>query len=214
METTFPLLFAAVVGFGHAFEADHLVAVSNIVTKRDKLNLALKDGIFWGLGHTSMIFLIGLVVILGKVAVDETVFAWFEALVGCMLIGLGGFRLFQFFRHRRLHRQHIRHEHHPLMDHHHNHHLAYGVGLIHGLAGSGAMILLVMTEIRGSFNSLLYLVIFGVGSIAGMLVAAGIFSLPFSRKLQGKHGLQSGLILLSSVLCIGYGAFVLAANLS
>ncbi|MCB0610939.1 MAG: urease accessory protein [Lewinella sp.] len=213
METTFPLLFAAVVGFGHAFEADHLVAVSNIVTKRDKLNLALKDGIFWGLGHTSMIFLIGLVVILGKVAVDETVFAWFEALVGFMLIGLGCFRLFQFFRHRKLHRRHIDHEHHPLMDHHHHHHLAYGVGLVHGLAGSGAMILLVMTEIQGSFNSLLYLAIFGVGSIAGMLVAAGIFSLPFSRKLHGKHGLQSGLILLSSVLCIGYGAFVLAVNL-
>ncbi len=214
MEATFPLLFAAVVGFGHAFEADHLVAVSNIITKRDKLNLAIKDGIFWGLGHTSMIFLIGLVVILGKVAVDETVFSWFEAMVGVMLIGLGSYRLFQFFRHRHLHHQNIHHEHHPLMDHHHNHHLAYGIGLIHGLAGSGAMILLVMTEIQDSFDSLLYLVIFGVGSIAGMLVAAGIFSLPFSRKLHGKHGLQSGLILLSSILCIGYGAFVLAGNLS
>ena len=168
---------------------------------------------YWMREWTGVVFLIGLVVILGKVAVDKTVFAWFEALVGFMLIGLGCFRLFQFFRHRKLHRRHIDHEHHPLMDHHHHHHLAYGVGLVHGLAGSGAMILLVMTEIQGSFNSLLYLAIFGVGSIAGMLVAAGIFSLPFSRKLHGKHGLQSGLILLSSVLCIGYGAFVLAVNL-
>ena len=66
METSFPLLFAAVVGFGHAFEADHLVAVGNIVTKRDKLPLAIKDGIFWGLGHTSTIFLIGLIMIIGK----------------------------------------------------------------------------------------------------------------------------------------------------
>ncbi len=66
MEGFFSLLFAAVVGFGHAFEADHLVAVGNIVTKRDRLKLALKDGIFWGLGHSSTIFLIGIVMIIGK----------------------------------------------------------------------------------------------------------------------------------------------------
>ena len=60
MEASVPLLFAAMIGFTHAFEADHLVAVSNIVTKRDKLLLAVKDGIYWGLGHTSTIFLIGL----------------------------------------------------------------------------------------------------------------------------------------------------------
>ena len=52
MEGSFPLFFAAVVGFGHAFEADHLVAVSNIVSKRNNLSLAIKDGIYWVLGHT------------------------------------------------------------------------------------------------------------------------------------------------------------------
>ena len=63
MDATFPLLFAAVVGFTHAFEADHLVAVSNIVTKRNKILLATKDGLFWGLGHTSTILIIGLILI-------------------------------------------------------------------------------------------------------------------------------------------------------
>ena len=66
MEASVPFLFAAMIGFTHAFEADHLVAVSNIVTKRDKLLLAVKDGIYWGLGHTSTIFLIGLLIIVGK----------------------------------------------------------------------------------------------------------------------------------------------------
>jgi high-affinity nickel permease len=55
METSIPLLFAAVVGFQHAFEADHLVAVSSIVSKRRSTLLAVKDGIFGGLGHTSTI---------------------------------------------------------------------------------------------------------------------------------------------------------------
>ena len=206
MDTSFPLLFAAVVGFSHAFEADHLVAVSNIVTKRDKMALAIKDGIYWGFGHTSTIFLIGLLIIVGRVAFFDGYFSYFEALVGLMLVGLGLFRLYQYYNRRRRPSQWI--------DERRNHHLAYGVGFVHGLAGSGAMILLVMTEIQGSFNSMMYLLIFGIGSVAGMLVAAGLFSLPFSRKITGNESLQLALILLSSLLCIGYGAFVIMENLS
>jgi sulfite exporter TauE/SafE len=75
------------------------------------------------------------------------------------------------------------------------------------------MILLVMTEIQDSFNSMMYLLIFGIGSIIGMLVAAGIFSLPFSKKITNNQSLQTVLVLLSSALCIGYGAFVLIENI-
>lgn len=206
MEATFPLVFAALVGFSHAFEADHLVAVSSIVTKRNRVILAIKDGIYWGLGHTSTIFLIGLLMIIGKVTFFNGYFGYFEALVGLMLISLGAYRLYQYFRSNKRYSQ--------LTDPEEKHHLAYGVGLVHGLAGSGAMILLVMTEIQSSFNSLLYLLIFGLGSVVGMLVAAGLFSLPFSKKITRNQTLQTCLILLSSVLCIGYGFFVLMENLT
>lgn len=205
MESTFPLLFAAVVGFSHAFEADHLVAVGNIVTKRDRVALAIKDGMYWGLGHTSTIFLIGLIMIVGKATFLNGYFGYFEAGVGLMLVVLGVFRLYQFFKVEKHSHQHIATE--------RNHHLAYGVGLIHGLAGSGAMILLVMTEIQSTLSSMAYLVIFGMGSVLGMLVAAGIFSLPFSRKVTTHQGLQLGLIVLSSLLCIGYGGYVIWENL-
>lgn len=209
MDTSFPLLFAAVVGFGHAFEADHLVAVSNIVTKRKSLMLAVKDGIYWGLGHTSTIFLIGLIVIVGKATFLNDYFDYFEATVGLMLIALGIFRLTQYFNKK--------YQHEPTHDHHHHdqhhHHLAYGVGLVHGLAGSGAMVLLVMTSIQSSFTSMMYLLIFGLGSVLGMLVAAGIFSLTFANKVTRKHSIQRGLIVISSVLCIGLGAYVVIENL-
>ncbi|MBX2877240.1 MAG: urease accessory protein [Saprospiraceae bacterium] len=206
MEASFPLLFAAVIGFGHAFEADHLVAVGNIVTKRDKLRLAVKDGIYWGLGHTSTIFLIGLIMIIGKATFLNGYFSYFEAGVGLMLIILGIFRLYQYFRSEKKIAD--------LMDADSNHNLAYGVGLVHGLAGSGAMILLVMTEIQSSFNSMVYLLIFGIGSVVGMLVAAGIFSLPFSKRITSNQSLQLALVLLSSLLCIGYGGYVLIENLA
>lgn len=205
MEASLPLLFAAVVGFGHAFEADHLVAVSSIVSKRDRLLLAVKDGIFWGLGHTSTIFVIGLIMIIGQATFLNNYFGYFEAGVGLMLILLGCYRLYK-YRHHRADLDH-------LVDTHDHHHLAYSVGLVHGLAGSGAMVLLVMTEIKGSVNSLLYLLIFGLGSVIGMLVAAGIFSLPLSQKLTGSRGLKLTLILLSSFICIGYGAYILSENL-
>lgn len=204
MEATFPLLFAAAVGFGHAFEADHLVAVGNIVTKRDKLNLAIKDGIYWGLGHTSTIFLIGAIIILGKATFLNGYFKYFEAIVGLMLIVLGLFRFIQFFNKKNL----------ETTDSSNHHHLAYGIGLVHGLAGSGAMILLVMSEIQSSFSSMVYLLIFGIGSVIGMLVAAGIFSLPFSKKITTNEKLQLGLIILSSLLCVGYGGYIVMENLA
>ena len=206
MDTTFPLIFAAVVGFGHAFEADHLVAVSNIVTKRKNPLLAIKDGLYWGLGHTSTIFFIGTLMIVGKATFLNGYFGYFEALVGLMLVLLGLFRLFRFFRGEEPHTHHDHHD-------HKQHHLAYGVGLVHGLAGSGAMILLVMTEIQSKLTGILYLLLLGLGSALGMLVAAGLFSLPFSKRLTGNQNLQTGLILLSSLLCIGFGAYILVENL-
>lgn len=205
MEASFPLLFAAVVGFTHAFEADHLVAVGNIVTKRDRLALALKDGIYWGLGHTSTILLIGLLIIVGKATFLTSYVSSLEAVVGVMLIGLGCYRLYQYFRHD----GELEH----LLDHRHDHQLAYGVGLVHGLAGSGAMILLVMSNMEGALSSMSYLLIFGIGSVVGMLVAAGVLGLPLSKRLLDNRMLQVGLVLLSSLLCLGYGGFLLVEHL-
>jgi cytochrome c biogenesis protein CcdA len=201
-----PFLLAAYVGFTHAFETDHLIAVSNIVTKRNNLLLAVKDGIYWGLGHTSTILLIGTVIIIGKLTFLSEYFGYLEAGVGLMLLILGLVRLRQ-VRARRSGQ--------PASppDERRHHHLAYGVGMIHGVAGSGAMALLVMSDIPSAWGSIAYLLIFGIGSIAGMLIASGLFSLPFSRRFTGNYRLQTGLTLISSLLCIGYGLFILYENL-
>ncbi len=241
MESTFPLLFAALVGFGHAFEADHLLAVSNIVTRRKSVLAAIKDGIAWGLGHTSTIFVIGLMIIVGKVAITEQTFHYFEAAVGAMLVGLGLLRLQYLWKqgrpmHRHWHWSAIflrkkqsprtatpfRPPTHPAFDSNlalqyappaESHRLAYAIGLVHGLAGSGALVLLVMSQIPNAASAMLYLLIFGAGSIAGILLASGVFSLPFSKKLSASTVLQTSLTVLSSVLCIGYGGMVIFENL-
>lgn len=243
MDTTVPLVFAAMVGFAHAFEADHLLAVSNIVTKRNSIWMAVKDGIAWGLGHTSTIFLIGMIIIVGKVAITEQTFHYFEAGVGAMLVSLGLFRMRYLWKTGKAFHAHFHLEdlafwkkrpqndfkqapfQHPVFSvtgsgetlryapGTENHRLAYAVGLVHGLAGSGALVLLVMSQMPGPLSAMGYLLVFGVGSIGGMLLASGIFSLPFSKKLSANTNLQIGLTLLSSLLCVGYGLHVVCENL-
>ena len=199
------LILVIYSGFTHAFEADHLLAVSNIVTNRDKTKSAIKDGIYWGLGHSSTILLIGLIMIFLKIQIKENVFHFFEAGVGFLLILLAIFRLHKFISEKDRIAKH---------SHTHPHHLAYFVGLVHGLAGSGALVVLVMTQIQSTIEGLLYLSIFGVGSMCGMLVASGLLSIPFTKKMVGSNSLQIAMILLSCTLCIIFGGIIVHDNLS
>src|SRR5258708_38821005 len=90
---TFPLLLTIYAGFTHAFEADHVLAVSNIVSQRNSMRSSMKDGIFWGLGHASTIFFIGVLMIVFKAGISDQYFRYFESLVGVMLIALAVYRL-------------------------------------------------------------------------------------------------------------------------
>jgi high-affinity nickel permease len=219
MQNILPFIVALSVGFSHAFEADHLVAVSSLVTRRNNLWLSLKDGAFWGLGHTSTILLVGSVFLLGRFAVQETAFRYVEAGVGLMLVTLGVVRLYKLWRQTSLlSADNQAYSHSGLAVHthsgnDHSHRLAYGVGLLHGLAGSGALILTVLTQIRGAGAGMLYLMLFGIGSVAGMMVAAGAFSVPFSARLAALPGVRTAFIIASSIICIGLGIMVLHENI-
>ena len=223
---SFPLLLTIYAGFTHAFEADHLLAVSNIVSQRNNVWSSMKDGIFWGLGHASTICFIGILMILFKVGISEHDFHYFESAVGAMLIALAVYRLAKFFRsnkivvhaHAHEHEGTTQHKHLHVHigkthEHHHTHSLAYGVGLVHGLAGSGALILIAMAQMKTAADGLIYLIIFGGGCVIGMLVAAGLFSIPFSKKIIQAQTLQSILIIVTSLLCLVYGAKVIYENL-
>ena len=218
------LFYALYEGLIHAFEADHILAVTNIVSQRNRLLPAIKDGIFWGLGHTSTIFLVGVIMIVFKVHIPTGAFSYFEAAVGFMLIVVASYRLFIFLRDEQtalpFHKH--RHEHAGVNHHLHTHvHLkgknlhkaSYGIGIVHGLAGSGTLVVLIMTQIETIANSVLYLAIFGIGSIIGMTLVAGIFSVPFSKKIIGSKVLRAILVLVSSGLCFAYGCYVIYQNL-
>lgn len=160
------------------------------------------------MGHTSTILIVGLIFILGKLALNENIFKYLEAGVGMMLIGLGLYRIVYIKKSAKTTHKHLPNG--QIIEHK----LAYGVGLIHGLAGSGALILSVLTTIEGSLSALFYLAIFGLGSILGMALAAGIFSMPFSVKIMKNKNVKFSLILLSAVLCIFLGTWIVFRNLT
>lgn len=214
-----PYLLAATVGFRHAFEVDHLAAVSNIVTKRNSPVLAMKDGVFWGLGHSSSIMVVGIVMLLLRYAIPDKSFQMMEGGVGLMIIGLGVFRYYQFRKHAPHTHIHTHdgvthlHEHtHDDHVHGHTHKLSYGVGIIHGLAGSGVLIAAAMAAMTTITSALLFLIVFSVGCTAGMLVAAGVLSLPFSKKLQSFKKMQVSLVIFSCVICLVLGAQIMVHN--
>jgi hypothetical protein len=202
------LLYALYEGLLHAFEADHVLAVTNIVSQRSAMVPALKDGVFWGLGHTSSIFVVGIILIVCRIGIPDGWFSCFEAGVGLMLILVASYRLYRFFKDGeaavRVH---------PCGKGGLLHRTSYGIGAVHGLAGSGALVVLVMTQIETVWGSLLYLLIFGVGSILGMSFVAGLFGIPFSRKPVRSKWLRTVLIWLSSAACFLYGCLLVYDNL-
>lgn len=228
------LAYALYSGLTHAFEADHVLAVSTLVSQRDKTWVAVKDGIFWGLGHSSTIFVVGILMLIFKLSIPEGVFSYFEAFVGFMLIMIALYRIRKFVREEGifLHRHSLTHRgaNSGLHVHVHthaygqvqqrrvagtddSHKAAYGIGLVHGLAGSGALIVLVMAKIPSMSSSLLYLLTFGVGSIVGMTLVASVFSIPFSKRLISSRVFRVSLIMISSILCFSYGGWVIYSNL-
>jgi sulfite exporter TauE/SafE len=219
-------------GLEHAFEADHLLAVNSLVSNRNKINDAVKDGVYWGIGHTLTIFVVGVLMIGFKFSVNEQIFNYLEACVGIMLIFLGIFRLTKSFK-KGTHKHTYTHSHSNLKPHSHtyshshfyvvtnhnhthnlkDHKAAFGVGLVHGLAGSGALVVLVLTQMKTATEGLMYILIFGIGSILGMFIASGLFSISFSKSILKSQKLQILLIIISSLLCIFYGSHVVYTNL-
>lgn len=196
-------------GLEHAFEADHLLAVGNLVTHRNNIWHSMKDGIFWGIGHTSTIFFVGILMILFKFQISPEIFYYFEASVGVMLVLLGIYRIFKLLFKESIHA----HQHAHNKPHSHHHKAAFGVGLVHGLAGSGALVVLVVSQMKSPLDGLSYILIFGLGSIIGMFLAAFLFSIPFAKNVMKSKNLQVTLTIISSILCIVYGGKVVYENL-
>ena len=215
------LAFGFVLGLKHAVEADHLAAVSAIVSERKNLWVSTLVGGLWGIGHTISLLIAGAAVILFHFEIGERTERALEFAVGLMLVALGANALRKLARGGQLHlhmhqhggRAHIHPHLHegasePEPNTHHG--LRLGprpllVGMLHGLAGSAALTLLVLSTISSPVVGLLYLAVFGVGSAGGMMLMSALFGLPFyltATRFTRAHLAVRGLAGLFS-LCLG-----------
>lgn len=195
MTTVTAWFLGLLLGMRHALEPDHLAAVSTLVTEEDDPRSGLWLGAFWGLGHTLALLGVGLVLALFRTTLSDRLTVAFELLVSAMLLLLGARALLRARGEmaRGAFRQHehrgVAHVHPGQAAHVHLGRRAYAVrplvvGVVHGLAGSGALTALVLAGFDTNLERLAYTVVFGGGSVLGMGLLSGIAGWPLARLLR------------------------------
>jgi hypothetical protein len=210
------------VGLRHVFEPDHLAAVSTMVAQRRTRAAAARLGAWWGIGHTiALLVFSGALIVAGR-SVPPGYERALELAVGVMLIAMGARALWRATHGvgpvaEHAHGSHV-HEHAGPADHVHvgDRVLAWrplAVGLIHGTAGSGALTAVVMAELPTNAARVGYVLLFGLGSIAGMALLSGLAggaAARFARSTGLTRGLTAATGLLALVVGAGWALRALA----
>ncbi|THJ17080.1 MAG: urease accessory protein UreH [Nitrospira sp. CG24D] len=179
------------LGLRHALDADHLAAVSTVLAERPSMRASGLVGLWWGVGHTLTLMLVGAVVLVSGIHIPEPFALVAESGVGLLLVVLGGTLALKLFCERwHLHRHvhdgepHVHlHSHRRREDHAHPHWARQSlrpllIGMAHGVAGSAALMLVIVSNTSGIGQGLLYIAVFGLGSIGGMLMIGLTLSVP------------------------------------
>jgi ABC-type nickel/cobalt efflux system permease component RcnA len=255
MQSLYVIFLGFALGMLHATDADHVVAVSTILSRQGSVRTAARVGVLWGLGHSLTVFVVGVAIIGFNLAISPQLELALEFCVALMLMLLGLLTLRRVGRHVRssitaaladglaahAHADVVAESHGHLHRHgdtvhaHKHGHGADGhghadtplgwldrqlgglslyqalrpvtIGVVHGLAGSAAVALLVLTQIREPMWAAAYLLVFGVGTTAGMMLMTSLIALPFvgSRK---RPLLNLGLQVAAGVLSVGLGGWM------
>ncbi len=188
-----------------------MVAVATIVSRTRRFDAGALIGAFWGVGHTATIVIMGMAVIVFNVTVTPSVGLSLELCVAVMLLVLGIFRIVRFVQDR------DDPKHTPVSP------LpgfrsvlgavgkgqaarSMAVGLVHGLAGSTAVALLVLSTVKSPYAAAAYLLLFGLGTIVGMTAITALLSLPFRVPLLA---LNRGLAIGTGVGSFVFGLFLI-----
>lgn len=213
----FTLILGFILGIKHAFEPDHVIAVSTIVNENKKPYKAIIIGTVWGLGHTAMLLAVGVLVLVLRISIPQNLSLIFELIVGIMLILLGLRAVIvgkiKLHVHKHKHGK-LLHEHlHEVEEPRHIHHIPFAIGIVHGLAGSGALMLLVLSSISSLLDGLLYILVFGLGSILSMSLFSFLIGLPVLFSANKFPELDWYLRIIAGLLSILFGLLTIQAVL-
>jgi ABC-type nickel/cobalt efflux system permease component RcnA len=221
------LILGLLLGLQHAVEADHIAAVASLTTRSGSLRDAVRQGTAWGLGHTLTLLAFGGTVLLIDGIIGPRLALLLESAVGLMLILLGADVLRQLWK-RRVHfhvhshdtqvhfhaHSHPSGQDHTLDPHRHQHNKPLPlrsllVGMVHGMAGSAALIVFALGSVQSVWQGLAYIAVFGVGSVAGMTALALVISLPLRWSANSLTWAHSGISAALGLFTIALGILVL-----
>ncbi len=251
-------LLGLLLGMRHATDPDHVVAVTTILSRENRIGAAARIGVIWGLGHTLTVLLVGAAIIVFKIAIPARLGLAMEFAVAVVLILLGIGAALRLLRRVARHISGDRLQHSDslaLHSHHHSHvdaahehshiHLkphdhhpvdlasslsngldpqsemvpqafaarrplvrSFSVGLVHGLAGSAAIALLVLSAIPQPLWATLYLAVFCLGTIVGMGLITTAIATPFMMASRRVSWFHEGFVTSAGLLSFGFGMFL------
>lgn len=217
------LVLGFVLGLRHALDPDHLAAVATLVAHERSLRRSSLVGVFWGLGHTAALLAFGVALAAFRLTLTPHFSQFLEFLVGCMLAVLGIDVLRKLAKGPRVHAHSHSHDgvththlhlHLGQPDHAHRHHqlrLAgrpFLIGVLHGLAGTAALMVLVVGAIPSFLLAVGYILVFGAGSIGGMAAMTLLMSLPLALAAGRLRLLDRAIRLVAGLLSLGFGIFL------
>ncbi len=221
------------LGMRHATDSDHVVAITTILAKEKKAHASTLIGILWGIGHSITVTLIGIPILLYSIVVPPRLGLALEFFVGVMLFVLGLLNLTGLMQkihnkfspiivhnHEHLYPTGGPHKHfHMHTESHatkHIHHLGlfqslrpFAIGLIHGLAGSAAIALLVLSTIKNTVLSVAYLFIFNIGVIIGMMILTTILGTSITLAKKKSDKIHTYLVTASGLFSLFFGLYLM-----
>lgn len=174
-------------GLRHAFDADHIAAVSVLIAKTATRREALFKGISWGLGHTATLLLVGFFALAFGFVIPKNFSVFFEIVTAVVLIIFGTFAFIDYS--------------HPPFGLHLHPHASFFIGMLHGLAGSAAIFIILISATKSILLGLFTILIFGLGSMLGMAIFSFAVSLS-ALKFKKYTGFAAGVFSLSTGLAL------------
>ena len=200
------LLISLFLGLRHASDPDHLAAVTTLIASEEERERARKAGLmgfFWGLGHGTTLLILGLPLVLFNRFLPEPVQQAAEVAIGAIIVFLAARLLLRWRRgfyhvHTHAHDEGPDHRHvhsHEEDDlHEHDHAVphrtplsAYGIGLVHGIGGSGGLTLLLLSTISNQAEAAGALLIFAAGTAVSMALLSTAFGLTIAAGPMGRN---------------------------
>jgi high-affinity nickel permease len=190
------LATALMLGALHAFDADHLAAVTSFIARRPAPRSAFGFAIRWALGHSATLLVVGTASVLFRLAIAPSIEKAAELAVGVVLVGVGLWVLQGLRRGRLLIERHIHdgHEHTHLHRPEHPHatparHSIFWVGALHGLAGSAGLLVIIPVAMLSSIWTVMaYIVMFSLGVATAMALYALLMGRVLGRIAESEAG--------------------------